>query len=397
MSVFSLALKNIKGSGFRSFVIFLCVMGVAVFSLSTTLLIRGAERSLNQGLSRLGADIVVVPAGAEMKIETALLMGKPTKIWMAETMDETIAKIQGVEAVSPQIYLNSLYGASCCAVSEMFLVVFDPGTDFTIKPWLQRNLGRDLRPGEVIGGSYVSTPPGEQYIRLYGYNLTLKGNLEATGTGLDQTMFMTRETAEAMAKSSLTTAESPLEIPAGQISAVMVKVAPGSDAHKITQRILLDVMGVTPIESPNLFGVFRTQMTGLLWGFFTIMTVIWALSVVLIGLVFSMAANEKRREVAVLRALGATRSYVFRSVLTEAAVLAFGAGAVGITLGSFLVYMFRSAITNQLKMPFLFPDASSFLVLTFGGLALILAMVTLAALLPALRTSRAEPAVAMRE
>lgn len=398
MNILGLAVRNIKGSRFRSVVIFLCVMGVAGFLLATTLIIRGAEHSLNVGIERLGADIIVVPEGTETKVETALLMGKPTNVWMNEDKLADIAKVPGVAAVSPQVYLKSLYGASCCAVSEMFLVVYDPQTDFTLRPWLEKNLGgRELAKGEVIGGSYVFVPPGERFIRLYGYNLTLKGNLEATGTGIDQTMFLTLETARDMAKSSLTTAESPLEIPDNSISAVMVKVAPGIDRHKVALQILLDTTGIVPLESPNLFGQFRQQMTGLLWGFVVIMVIFWVLSAVLIGLVFSMAANERRREIAVLRAIGATRSFIFRSILTEAGLLALIAGILGIIFAALGVYLFRDFITSSLGMPFLFPDVPSFVLLISIGTGIVLGTVLLAALLPAMRLSKQEPAVAMRE
>ena len=397
MSLLRLALNNIRGSAFRSAVIFLSVLGVASFLLGTTLVISGAQNSLNVGIARLGADILVVPEGAETKVETALLMGKPTNVWMPESKIDEIAAVPGVEAVSPQIYLQSLYGAPCCSVSEMFLVVYDPATDFTVKPWLEKELGRPLVKGEVIGGSYIFVPAGEKYITLYGYNTTLVGNLGATGTGIDQTLFMSYETAQDMAKSSITTAVSPLVIPPGQISEVMVKITPGADRHKVALDILLNVLGVVPLESPNMFGQFRHQMTGLLWGFVAIMVVFWVLSAVLIGLVFSMAANERKREIAVLRALGATRFYVFRSILAEAVILALGGALLGVILSTFVIYLFRNYITASLGMPFLFPGWPSFLGLVAAGTAFILATVILAVLLSALRVSRMEPAIAARE
>lgn len=397
MNVLKLALKNIKSNGFRSLIIFLCVAGVAGFFLATTLLIRGAEYSLNRGIDRLGADIIVVPEGAELKVETALLMGKPTKVWMSRDMVDKIAAVPGVEKVSPQIYLSSLFGASCCSVSEMFMVVFDPATDFAIRPWLERQLGRELRPMEVIGGTYIFVPPGDKAIKLYGCELTLRGNLEPTGTGIDQTMFMTVETAKELARQSVTTAEQALEIPDGSISTVMAKVDPGSDPHKVTLAILANVLGVTPIESPSLFGSYRNQMNGLLWGFFVIMFAVWVLSAVLVGLVFSMAANERRREIAVLRALGATKRFIFSSIVTEAAIIALAAGVTGITASAFGFFFFRDFIAASLKVPFLFPSAATSAVLFGGGIAFSLATVMLAAYFPAQRISRQEPAIAMRE
>ena len=380
MSLLRLALNNIRGNAFRSSVVFLCVLGVASFLLGTTLVISGAQNSLNVGIQRLGADILVVPEGAQTEVQTALLMGKPTNVWMPASKIDEIAAVPGVQAVSPQIYLQSLYGAPCCSVSEMFLVVYDPATDFTVKPWLDKELGRPLARGEVIGGSYIFVPAGEKYITLYGYNTTLAGNLGATGTGIDQTLFMTQETARAMAQSSLTTAVTPLVIPPGEISEVMVKIMPGADRHRVALDILLKVLGVVPLESPNMFGQFRHQMTGLLWGFVTIMVVFWVLSAVLIGLVFSMAANERRREIAVLRALGATRFYVFRSILAEAVILALGGALLGVILSSFVIYLFRGYITSSLGMPFLFPGWASFLGLVATGTAFILLTVILAVL-----------------
>lgn len=397
MKLVGLALKNIRGNGFRSLAIFLAVMGVAGFLLATTLIIAGARYSLDSGLKRLGADILVVPSGAETKIETALLMGKPTDIFMPKANVNRVASIPGIEAVSPQVYLSSMYNSPCCSVSEMFIVVYDPQTDFTLAPWLQKKLGRGLAGREVIGGTYIFVPEGSKYIQLYGYDVDLVGNLERTGTGIDQTLFMTLETAMEMAKSSQKSAMERLYVYPDRISTIMVKVAPGVDVHRVALRIQKEAPGMVPIESPNLFGTFRDQMTGLLWGFLAITLIIWAIAMYLIGIIFSMAANERRREMAVLRAIGATRNFVFRSLLTEAALLALGGATFGIALAAICLYAFRDMLAWSLKMPFLFPSITSFLGLYGGGVALAILTVMLSALIPALRVSRQELAIAMRE
>lgn len=192
MSLLLLAQKNISGNAFRSGVVCLCAMLVAAFALFTTLLMRGAKSSLRLAIDRLGADIVVVPEGTEAKVESALLMGIPVQVWMSEENTAKLAAISNVEAVSPQLYLATLTGASCCSVSDMFLVAFDPNSDFTVQPWLNQKFGTGLRLGEVVGGSYISASEGEQNIKLYGYLVTLKANLESTGTGLDQSLFNLR-------------------------------------------------------------------------------------------------------------------------------------------------------------------------------------------------------------
>ena len=377
--------------------IFLAVMGVAGFLLATTLIIAGAKYSLDSGLKRLGADILVVPAGAETKVESALLMGKPTNVFMHKGFLQQVASVAGVDTVSPQVFLSSMYNSPCCAVSEMFVVVYDPVTDFTLTPWLKKNLGRGLAKGEVIGGTYIFVPQGEKYIKIYGYDLTLMGNLTPTGMGIDQTLFMTMETAQAMAEASRKAAMEALYVNPDRISTIMVKVAAGNDVHRVALQIGKDNVGIVPIESPQLFGAFRNQMNGLLWGFFAITVVVWGLAMYLIGIVFSMAANERRREMAVLRAVGATRNFIFRSLLTEAALLALGGAVTGIALAALGLYVFKDMIAGSLKMPFLFPSISSFVGLFSGGVALAIITVILSALVPAMRVSRQELAIAMRE
>jgi putative ABC transport system permease protein len=413
MQIIRLAIKIIRGNGFRSLAIFLAVAGVAGFLLTMTLIIAGAQHSLDSSLKRLGADILVVPKGAETKVGTSLLMGKPinptTPIWMPRENIQKVAAIPGVEVASPQVYLASMYDSPCCSLSEMFIVVFDPETDFTITPWLKNHLHRGLSKGEVVGGTYIFVPEGWENIRLYGYDVNLVGNLEPTGTGIDKTLFMTMDTAVDMGKASLTRAVRPAYVRRGadpssyefsfqkNISAILVKVAPGVDVHRVALQIAENTDGMVPIESPQLFGAFRSQMNGLLWGFFAITLIVWAVAVILIGVVFSMAANERRREMAVLRAVGATRNFVFRSVLTEAALLALSGAIVGIAAAASGLFIFKDAIAGSLKMPFLFPSLPSFIGLFGAGVALAIISVALSAMIPAIRLSRQELAIAMRE
>lgn len=396
MKIWDLALKNIFGNASRNFSVLLCITGLSFSVLATAIIIKGNEFSLDSAVTRLGADIIVVPAGTESKVETAILTGKPAIAWMPESNLQEVAKTPGVGAVSPQIFLQTLYGASCCSASEMFLVVFDPVSDFTLRPWLDTQLERGLDPGEIIGGSKISADAAG-HLKLFGYQVTLAGNLQPSGTGMDQSVFMTLETAMAIAASSLTTAQSPLEVPPGQISTIMVKTLPEADLHLVAQEIASNVQGVTAIESPSMFAAFRQQVTALLQEFMYIEAIFLILSAILAGIFFTIVTNERRREIAVLRALGANRRYIFQLLITEAAVIALSGGLLGVALASFITAMFSSYISSSLGIPFLFPSPSSWGLLVVTGTAIILTMVTLAVIIPAYRISQSEPAVTARE
>ena len=85
----------------------------------------------------------------------------------------------------------------------------------------------------------------------------------------------------------------------------------------------------------------------------------YVVSAVLIGLVFSMAAHERRREMAVLRASGATPFFIFRTLWTEAILVAVVGGVRrdrAISTG--VIYrLSATTLTGALHMPFLFPSA----------------------------------------
>jgi putative ABC transport system permease protein len=399
MKLLQLAWKNISGNGLRSWVVALCALVVAAFALFATLLLRGAATSLELAADRLGADIVVVPEGAQTEMEGALLMGVPAQFWMPEENVEKLAAIPGVEVVSPQVYLATLVGASCCSVSQMFMIAYDPETDFTVRPWLEEQLsaGLGLGLGEVIGGDYIFATEKDDGILVYGDLVKLKGNLEPTGTGLDQSLFFTLDTAHDIARISETQAEEPLVIPPDQVSAILVKTKPGADNEKIAVDIYRNIPGVFPIESANLFQSSRAQLTSLLNTVVIVMALIWPLAILLIGMIYLMAANERRRELGVLRALGATRRFVAKSLLTEASLLALCGASVGAFLAVLAIYLFRRLIVSSLGVPFLLPSPGS-LALEIGiGLLLAMLSVVLAALLPALKISRQDPAIAMRE
>jgi len=130
--------------------------GRSGFSLSAVMIIRGAEDSLRLALNRLGADIIVVPEGAETKVETALLMGKPVKVWMPQENLDKIARIPGwpwhlhSSIFRPFPMLRAVPWPRCS---------WSPLTQdrFHHRAVAQAKTGHELRLGESVGGSHVFT------------------------------------------------------------------------------------------------------------------------------------------------------------------------------------------------------------------------------------------------
>ncbi|PKQ30236.1 MAG: hypothetical protein CVT60_01150 [Actinobacteria bacterium HGW-Actinobacteria-10] len=397
MTLTQFALKDISRNEFRSWMVFTSSTLVAGLVLAASLLLYGTSESLLRTRDRLGADILVVPEGSESRVENALLMGAATTVWMPADNVQGIRAVHGVAAASPQMYLASLTGASCCSVSSMFIVAFDPGTDFTVQPWLERQIGGELALGDAVGGAFVSVPEDEEGIRIYGYPLELASTLEPTGGSLDQSLFLTFETAREVARRSVTDAERPLEIPDESVSSVLVRVDEGIDPNAVAGAILSSVPGVGVVMSPEMFDAFRGQISTMRGGLLLALGLTVVLSLMLIAVVFSMATHERRREIGVWRALGATRGQVVQALVVQAALLATVGGLVGVALSAYGTFLFHDYIVGRVGVPFLFPSFAMLIPFMLLGLFVAVMTATLASLAPALRVSSQDPASAMRE
>ncbi|MFE6838892.1 ABC transporter permease [Streptomyces sp. NPDC057705] len=109
---------------------------------------------------------------------------------------------------------------------------------------------------------------------------------------------------------------------------------------------------------------------------------------------FTMLVTQRTKELALLRAVGANRGQVMRSVLAEALVVGFVSAAIGLISGIGLAVAMRSVIGSfGAKLP------GGDLVIAPGTViaALVIGVLvtTLAALLPAWRTGRIAPVAAM--
>lgn len=391
-----LTLRGISGGAFRSWVIGFCAFVIAAFALCTVIVVGSARSSLDLMQNRLGADLLVVAKGAESEVEGALLMGQSSTTGMPRSYVDVVAAIEGVEAASPQLYVGSLFNTPLSSTGNMQIVAYDPKTDFAVSPWLEQELGTGLRLGEAVAGTYIQSPTGTRDIEPYGYPLTIAATLEPTGGNLDNAVFVTFETASDMIKASKNGGQKPLTESDGTVSSILVRLAPGADATRVAGEIANKVPDVTAIQSSELFGSFRAQISGVLRGMGLVLGLSMGVSLILIGVVFSLAVNERRKQIGVLRALGARRTPVVLSLLSESIILALPGSILGVTLGSVGVYLLRGRLASSLGS-FAFPSAGRLSVLIVVGLVLALVCAALAAALPALRISRQEPAVSMRE
>lgn len=398
MRITRLAWKNITGRLFRSGAIFLAAILVASLAVCTTLIVRGAEDQLHRNLERLGADIIVLPWGTVTEnVKGAQMVSIATERWMPAAYLNRLAAVSGVKAVSPQLYITTIEQAPFCSQQEVLLVAFDPATDITVWPWLEQPLDGELGLGEFIGGNCAVLPVGDKTIDVRGYELSLRGRLISTGTDMDRTLFVTFETAEDLVRYTRETSWNPIKLAPSSATSIMLKVDINEDPREVVHRIHEQVVGVVPILTSDFMQTERSHMALLLNSILILMSGTWVLSVSFVGLVFSIAVHERRREIAVLRSLGSPWQKIFWMLMYEGFILSSTGGVLGVLLGSGVMVLFHEEIAAYLGVPFLLPGPESMLGLGLAGFALASLSVFLGALVPAYRITHEEIAVMMRE
>lgn len=385
--------KSLRRRAFRNFATVLTFAVVIGSIMIATFLTDGAGNSARAGMERLGADLLVVPEEYELATDAIIITGKPSTFFVNGSAMDGIRLIEGVEKVAPQTFIATL-SASCCALPTQ-LIAFNSTLDFTVRPWLDNELGRPLERDEIILGSQISGEIGEELV-FFGHPFYVAGILEPTGSGVDQSIFVQDTDALVMAKDSFELSWEPILIRPGDVSAILVKLDLGADASEVAARIEGTVPGVSVISSNNIAKKIDSQLSSTVSSLYLMAGAVTIVSIPLIATVSSLVANERKREIGLLRMMGARKSFIFQVMLIEALLLALIGAVIGTIGSSLFVLIFKNTITTSLGIPFLWPGLDTLLFQVWLVMLAAIAMGALSALYPAIVASRADPYDAIR-
>lgn len=366
--------------------------------LGGSLMIYGLKSGLNSLEARLGADIMVVPYEATTKssFSNMVLQGNPGYFYMDKAIAEEIRDdVQGIGQMSEQFYLASA-SASCCSVSVQ-IIGFNPETDFTIQPWISGTYKDDLNYMEIVVGSELSLNVGDT-LSFYGTACTVAAKMDATGTYLDASVYADEETIKTIIASALEKQIynfgdiDPDEI----VSCVLIDVAEGYTVQEVADQINLYCKGVSAVQTESLVSDVSSGIAGIAGIVGALIVGIWLLALLIQVLAFLMIGNERRKEFAIYRVLGASRSKLASILFGEAFAISLIGSLAGAVLATAALSLFGNGIETALGMPFLLPGVPGRLLLILA--AAVIAVVTgcLAASYSALRISRQDTALILR-
>lgn len=393
------SVKNMKRKPLRSALLSALVLLIAFTVFSGAFVIISLQRGLEVYRARLGADIVVVPSSAtgHGSVDDILLQGITGNYYMSGDICEKLAATEGVEAVTKQFFLTSAK-ASCCS-SRVQIIGFDPDTDFSIMPWIAESYSGTVQDGDVVVGAKIGVPESGR-ITFYGQEYTIAARLKETETGLDSAVFANMNTVRKMAvnASSLLKA-SPfqgVDIDTAA-SALLIKVADGYSIEQVTDDINIHITKVKATPAKSMISDLSEGLTGTSALIGIMAAVIWAMAVIILVIVFALLSNERKKEFAVLRVMGASRKMLSLIMGMEAAVLGAIGAIIGIVLSVLAVFPLSGSIRDMLKLPFFIPDLWVVLLLAAGAFLISVSASVLTALLSAKKITTNETALLLRE
>lgn len=391
-SLFSVAQKNIRRKPVRTGILVFAIAlltSALVFAISFVQRVNGSIRKSSE---RLGADVLVVPTNARGAAEEILLENKIKSFYMDRNIMDRVRALEGVGEMSEQIYLVTL-GTLCCSVPEAMVIAFNQDTDFIVRPWLADKLKRRLKIGEAVAGfeSAYNIELGlvEVDSMLFGNVFKLVGSLDKTATGLDNAVFISLDNMPNIYKSGKA------KVKRDQISVIFVKVKAGEDPARVAARIENNIIEVDAMARKDIGKNILSTLRDMSRIFTMTIALASVMAFFLVWAIFTAIANERSKEVGIMRALGAKETHILRIFLSEVLIIGCVGAVIGIVTGTGMsaVLVQGFSIVKQLSSDL---SAVERLVIAFASFIGGTAICVLGALGPIHRLKKMEPLMVIK-
>jgi putative ABC transport system permease protein len=319
-------------------------------------------------LSRMGADLAVVPRETLVNITSSLLTVQPTDSSLDSGIGRSIAAIPGIAGVASQRIVRSVIGGQAAN-----LIAFDPSTDFSILSWLGEHQAGLPSLNDVITGGRVPAHVGD-VLQICGKSFVVYGRLELTGVGpFDESYFLSfdalsainalnhvpgaqqsggkgpdpfsgeQDPALAGADINLKADGCKADLPLNRVSAFLLQLSSGAKVEDVKFSIA-QLLGVRIIEGNTAQTNSRQALGPLFLGIvISVVFQVVALMIV-VSLLFSAIVQERYREVGLLRAMGARSKQIMTIILAEAVIVTGLGGVAGLIFATTLLLVFSRSL-----------------------------------------------------
>jgi putative ABC transport system permease protein len=399
------SLRNKPGRNLASL---FCFAFIAANIFSGQFLIAGATGGLDRGISRMGADHMVVPTqykvflrGAGADNTVAIVMAEPSNNRIKSNIIDKLSNVTGISIMSPQLFVATL---SLPALSPEPVNIYgiDPETDFTIRPWLQKPLEKPLRQGEVIVGSDVTGDPDTQ-VSIGNQKYIIAGRLDPTRSSVDHTLFLRLDDAYTLAITKGIIPSAP-KIVTGDVNAILIRDVPDEKQDIMGTRIKRVFSFSPEYRDISVIGrhVSLDPVTEDIRAIPGLLNLISAFIVVvalpLVALISAMVAHERQREIGLLKSMGAKRNVIFFLVIVEALVLSVIGGIVGVGISviAFFLMNAQGMLNSAFQVSFHMPSSIEIGLMASLATLVVIIIGSISSLWPAHQSSTMNPYDAIR-
>ncbi|HXI45464.1 MAG TPA: ABC transporter permease [Candidatus Acidoferrales bacterium] len=316
------------------------------------------------------------------------------------TADE-VRRVEGVDVVVPAVMLlmdskpqtvsmgvppmisGTVEGAD--QGRESFVIRYSEGRALTAEDegHLVTVLGSD------IARKYAKHP-GDT-IELRGITFQVVGIMEPTLTAPDQAAAVPLHEAQTLLYNSLPPAVKGGINPYDLVTTMTVYPHPGLDTEILKSRIESQVHNVSAMTGKDFdaqIGSATSILNAILVGIALISLAVGGLSVVN---TMAMSIAERTREIGIKRAIGGSRRRIVRELVTEAGLIGFIGGLIGLLLGAIVVILANEAGRSSGTILFELTTGTAISAVAFSTI-----LGALAGFVPALRAARLDPVAALR-
>ena len=376
---------------------------ITALTVLVFVMVLGIFQTVNRGLAlsreRLGADAILMPKYSNAKGDDLLFTAMPENIYMPIEVVEQAKQLDGVAAMSPQFYCQTLALGCCDPGEEARIIGYDPATDFILKPYLDEEHQNGMGETEVIiGNAYEDEDLVGMNYMILGRVFKVAGVLQPTGTGMDATFFMDWRVAQDLCLESEVLRENwTKKDPHDYISVIMIKFAEGTDPDAFVRQVEESGMECKALLTGDTISDLQSQLEVTM----KVMFALWAASLLIavLSLVgrFNALAKERKKEIGLLRAIGLKKGQVFGLIIGETCTMALMGGV----LGSAVALICMNPVIESLKGAFkLSPSVwNTTLALLCGAAGVILAVALgfAAAVTPAWKSASMDPQAAITQ
>lgn len=401
--MFYLAWRNITrrlgSSVLTAFIAFMAVLALTASMIVVTSLEDGVRLSRE----RLGADIMVLPAGASGNASEVLFCAEPVNVYLPASAAEAVAATEGVAASTPQFFTQTVDQSCCSVVGVTRVVGIDAATDFVLAPWIvggaegaeggasaeadDFGLGDD---GILLGSAAPAIEGGQASI--LGSVFHVAGTLAPTGTSVDETIFMDIDAARTIAAASpyLESVWGDAD-PFDAVSCLMVKAADGADIDALCQALVDAVPGSVAVRTADMVSGASSQLAvveAIAVAFLIVLVILAALA--LAGR-FSALAASRMRELGLLRTFGMSRGRVVGCFACEIGLVTLVAAVVAVGIACLVAGSVVGTFHSEFNMPGAAVPASAYGTAVAAGLLFAVVLTAVALVQPVVQMLCRDP------